>query len=269
MMVTRLPRSALRPFVGSLWASDGRSSARVPRLRERVLPTGEMHVALRLSEPPFRFLDDAFDRVGSALGHSVVGGARITPYFKDVSGPAASVGARLLPGASAVLLGAPAMELAGGHVPLEALWGVAAEELRERLMEVRSIGRRLDLFEDALAQRLPPVRGLHPAVAHALERFRTGAPVGDVVGETGYSHRHFIHLFRSSVGLAPKVFCRVRRFQRALVRLSAGDLITEVAFEAGYSDQAHLTREFHELAGLTPGEYRRSDSRRPGHVAIG
>lgn len=93
------------------------------------------------------------------------------------------------------------------------------------------------------------------------------APVGDVVAETGYSHRHFIDLFRSSVGLAPKLFCRVRRFRRAVARLSAGPgSDTEVALEAGYSDQAHLIRDFREFAGITPGECRRRGTRRPGHV---
>lgn len=269
MIATRLPRTALRPFVRRLWVADGGRSSGATAPRERVLPTGEMHVALRLSDVAFRFLEDVSDQVGDTLGCSVVGGARTAPYFKDISHALPSVGAQLLPGASGPLFGVPAVEITGSHVPLDTLWGGAAGELRERLLEGQSASHRMDLLEDALAERLPPIRGIHPAVSHALGRFGSGISIGDVVQETGYSHRRFIDLFRSSVGLPPKLFCRIRRFQRAVVRLSSGSgSVAEVAFEAGYSDQAHLTRDFQEFAGITPGEYRRRGSHRPGHVPV-
>lgn len=176
-VTTRLPCPELRPFVRRLWVSDGGASPGTLTDRERVLPSGEMHVALRLSAVPFRFLRDESDALGHTLGFAVVGGARIQPYFKDVSTPASSVGAQLLPGVAGLLFGVPAVELAGAHVPLGALWGGAADELHERLMEVRSPRARLDLLEASLTVRISGVRGIHPAVGHALERFRAGAPV--------------------------------------------------------------------------------------------
>jgi AraC-like DNA-binding protein len=196
-----------------------------------------------------------------------VGGPRTTPYFKDVSAPATSVGAHLRPGASELLFGVPAVELAGSHHPLDTVWGRAASELHERLMHAVSADHRLDVLEQALAALLPRTRGLHPAVAHALERFEAGSGVGEVVRQTGYSHRRFIDLFRHSVGFGPKLFCRVRRFHRAFNRLSDGPVpASGVAFETGYSDQAHFIRDFRDFAGITPGEYRRVEPARPGHV---
>lgn len=226
-------------------------------------------IIARLSDEPFRFYEAATGPIARSLGHAVAGGARITPYFKDLSTPAVSIGAQLLPGACELLLGVPAHEVAGMHAPLGALWGRAAGEWRERLIEAAPARRRLDVLEEALAARLPRARGLHPAVAHALERFGTGARVGDVVRETGYSHRRFIDVFRQSVGLGPKPFCRVRRFQGAFARLADPCAsAVQVALEAGYSDQAHLVRDFRELGGITPGAYRRSTPARPGHVPI-
>ena len=91
-----------------------------------------------------------------------------------------------------------------------------------------------------------------------------------VVDESGYSHRQFIALFRRAVGLAPKVYCRVLRLQRALVRLAARPdaSLVELAMDAGYSDQPHLNRDFRELAGMAPGQYRDRSPSFSHHVPI-
>jgi transcriptional regulator GlxA family with amidase domain len=141
--------------------------------------------------------------------------------------------------------------------------------MRERLLDACSLARQLDLFEGMLASRLPRVHALHPAVALALERLGAGAPVAQVVRETGRSHRSFIGLFRQAMGLSPKLYCRVQRFQRVIRRMMAEPAApwSDVALDAGYSDQPHLVREFRELAGLTPGEYR-ARAPRGHHVAV-
>ena len=199
-MLIRAPRAALRPFVKTLWASDGEVARSAPGAeRERVLPTGNAHLVFRLSDLPLRLFDRIDDPDGRTLGHSVVGGPRAAFYLRDVSRPVRSVGAELLPGAALALLGVPADELAGRHTPLEELWGEAAREARDRLLEADTAALALELFESLLAARLPRVRGLHPAVAHALERFAMNAPVRDVVRESGMSHRGFIALFRRAV----------------------------------------------------------------------
>ena len=261
----RAPPPVLRPFVHALWAIDGTGPPSAAA-RERVLPTGAMHLALRVSDAPFRFFDDA--GAAGLESHAVVGGARAVPYLKEIATPAVSVGAHLRPGASALLFGAPAVELAGRHTPLAALWGRVEAETRERLMEAGSPAARLDVLEETLAARLPRARALHPAVALALTRFDGAVPVGDVVRETGYSHRRFIDLFRHAVGLPPKLYCRLLRFQHAFVRLADDPppAAARVAFELGYSDQAHLIRDFRELAGITPGAYQGLAGLRPGHA---
>lgn len=258
--ITRAPRPALRPFVRTVWVSDEDEQGAAPDRagRERMLGSGATHLVFRLSDPPIRLYRDVTDQTGTGMGHAVVGGARATFYFRDTFRPVRTVGAVLLPGAASLLFGAPADELAGRHTPLGDLWGGAESAARDRLLEAGDPARQLALFEEMLAARLPAVHGLHPAVAHALGRFSTGEDIGTVVDETGYSHRRFIALFRQAVGLPPKLYCRVVRFQGAL-RLLAGRPplpLAEVALAAGYSDQPHLNREFGELAGLAPSAYR-------------
>lgn len=263
-MLRRRPRHpALLPFVKALWANDGAGVPR-PGATERVLPTGDTHLAIRL-DAPLRLPN-------RTVGHAVIGGARSDSYVRDTSRPSASVGAQLHPGASLALCGAPAGELAEGHHRLEDLWDpVDARRARERLAGAASLEERLAVFEGILVERISDRFCVAPLATFATRRFAAGADVGSVVEESGYSHRRFVELFRSEVGLAPKVYCRVLRFQRAVEQLSGTGRrpLGAIAFAAGYSDQPHLTREFRAFAGLSPGEYRRAAPALSHHVPVG
>ena len=267
----RLPRVALRPFVETVWALDetAGTDAHSPR-REHVVPTGGMHLVFRLSDDPLRLFDDEQDREGRTVSTMVVGGARARFYIRNIAKPLCSVGAVLRPGAAEVLFGVHADELSDAHTALADLWGQTAVSLRDELTELSSPEERLDAFERMLAGRLPVVRGLHPAVARALQQFGAANTVRDVVRESGYSHRRFITLFSRAVGLTPKTYCRVLRFQHVLRRARTerfGSLI-DLAIASGYSDQPHFNREFRELTGVTPSEYRLAVPRAAHHVVV-
>lgn len=257
----REPVPALRPFVSQLWSSTPKErSAMVAGVREHVLPTGAMHLVFRLDDAPLRLYAGPADRAGWPVGTALVGGARATYYVRDISAPSASVGAMLCPGASRALFGAHAGELAGTHTRLDDLWGPAAAELRQRLAAATGHATRLALLEDELLRRLAGAAPAHAVVVDALARFRDGDPVGAVVERSGYSHRHFIELFRRAAGLAPKTYCRVLRFQAALRAGYAG--------AGNYSDQAHFSREFRAIAGLSPGGYTALAPASPNHVRL-
>ncbi|MCI0682683.1 MAG: AraC family transcriptional regulator [Gemmataceae bacterium] len=271
MLFQRDPRPALRPFVKTLWAADLSSLWNAaPAARERLLPSGDMHLAFRLSDQPVRIFESVDDVHGHTVGHAVIGGARAGFYVKETREPACSVGAVLRPGAAEALLGDSADAFSGRHVALDDVWGRSAVAASERLFEARGLERRLDVLESILAARLPPVRGLHPAVAQALGQLLTTPDVRAAVKQSGYSHRRFIVLFRRAVGLTPKLYCRLLRFRRTIDRVKAGRVESwaGLALAAGYSDQAHFHREFREFAGVTPEEYRKIAPRWPMHVPV-
>jgi AraC-like DNA-binding protein len=269
-MRVRAPSPLLRPFVKVLWVSERDDTALPPGARERVLPTGCMHLVFRLSDHPVRIYDSVDDGTGRDLSHAVVGGARATYYVRDTSPASRSIGAQFYAGAAELLLGVPADELADRHTPLEDLWGRSAQRARERLLEAGSPERQLAVFESLLASRLPRLRAMHPAVAEALQRFVHTQNVSDVARASGYSHRRFITLFNRSVGLTPKVYCRVVRFQHALERLASEPAASfaDIALDAGYSDQAHFTRDFREFAGVAPGQYRAIAPAQTNHIPL-
>lgn len=271
MHLTRRPGPSLRPFVERLWASDcSGAPARPTTRRELVLPTGGTHLAIRVAGEAFRVYAGRHDPQGQAMGHAVVGGPRASAYCREAGSTARSVGAQLRVGATTGLFGVPAHELAGRHTALDDLW-TDVPEVRDRLADAGTLDALLDCFEALLAAHVGAVDTLPPAVSYALGRLAAGAPVGRVVQEIGRSHRCFIEQFRSTVGLAPKMHGRLARFGRAVHLLHAGRdrAFAEVAATAGYADQPHFVREFVEMTGLTPGEYRRLAPARAHHVPIG
>lgn len=263
-MVGIRPGDTLQPFVQALWVAD---AVAAPAAREHSLPAGAMHLAIRL-DAPLRLHSDAGDAVGRAIGLAVIAGARAGYCIKDTSVPSRSVGAVLRPGAARALFGCSALELADRHVPLEQVWGADAGRLLEWLQAQADPQRRLEGFAAALRARLRPTGGLHPPVAAALQALARGATVAEAAATSGHSHRHFIARFSEAVGLAPKRYARVRRFQHALHRLAGGESLAAIAQAVGYSDQAHFQREFHALAGVTPRAFRAVRPVRPQHLPV-
>lgn len=253
MHLVRAPLPALAPWVSQLFV---RSSDEAPSgLQERTLPTGGMHCVFRLAEAPIRLAEA--DGQPATLGHTLVCGARSRFYLRDLPGRFVTVGALLEPGASLALFGAPADALAERHTPLDALWGGAAGAARDRLGETPVGEPQLQALETLFLERLR-ARVLSPLVRFALARLAETDDVSSVVEESGYSHRVFIARFRAEVGLTPKRYCRVRRFQRAVkaLELRREATVGDIAAATGYADQAHLDRDFREMAGLSPSAHR-------------
>jgi len=272
MRLTRAAAPRLRPFIRSFWVSDRTSSpAPLTSRRENVLPTGDMHLVFRLSDDPVRLFTPDTANPKLVAGHAVVGGPRAAYYTKDITKPALAVGVQLKAGAAEALFCASADEFAGRHVGLTDLWGRSATLARDRILEARNPEGQLDVLETILSERLPEIRAMHPAVAGALEYFGTSFSICEAVRRSGYSHRGFVALFRRTVGLAPKAYTRVLRFQRVLSQCAKGDVRgaaswVDLAMRAGYSDQSHFIREFREFAGVTPEYYRRVAPEASHHV---
>lgn len=156
------------------------------------------------------------------------------------------------------LLGVPAAELANRLVALEDVVGGFAGELADRLAAAPGAVERHAIAQRLLASRLRADRAPPGEVAYVLERLRDtqgAARVEALAAEVGWSRRHLSARFRDTVGLAPKAVGRLFRVEHAAQRVRAGDRLADIAYGAGYADQAHFTREFRELVGCAPSEF--------------
>jgi AraC-like DNA-binding protein len=148
-------------------------------------------------------------------------------------------------------------ELHNQHLGVEVVWRRAAADLRDRLLEAPTIAAKFQALESCLLQQLLKPLERHRAVAFALRHLHVGPQeqsIGRLTDRIGLSSKRFIQVFRDEVGLTPKLFCRVRRFQRVLHLGGMNRLIdwAEVALSCGYFDQAHFIHDFRAFSSLNP-----------------
>jgi AraC-like DNA-binding protein len=155
-------------------------------------------------------------------------------------------GVRFRLGVAGTALGLPAGELADATVPVAALWGEAVDE--------RVAAGGMPALLELVRERLLGVPIDPLARAAALEMATPGARVDALGAALGVSERQLRRRFADAVGYGPKTLARVLRFQRFLTLSRNGDDLARLALDAGYADQAHLTRETRRLAGRTPLE---------------
>lgn len=232
--------------------------------RERIVPSGTVELVINLAEDEFRIYRAAAPP--RRMRGAIVSGCYRSAFDIDTREHASLVGVHFKPGGAGAL-GIHAGEIADTHVSLEELWGTAALELREQMLEA-SADQRCALVERALLAR----RGRHEersVVAAARTALERGDDVGVVARMVQLSRRRLIQLFHADVGMTPKRYARVRRFQRALA-LAASRSWSEIAFACDYYDQAHLCREWAELTGLTPSAvaFAKQIRVKENHVAL-
>ena len=170
------------------------------------------------------------------------------------------VGIRFRPSAGGPALGVPLSELRDQRVDLEDLRRRDARRLPGSLDPGTAAIRALDLAAALVADVDPDPAATRAAVLLADPRARAE----DVAADVGQSMRQLRRRCHTVVGYGPKTLQRVLRFRRFVARLDAGPPsgqrahdLAALAAQAGYADQAHLTRECRALAGLTPAALAR------------
>jgi AraC-like DNA-binding protein len=206
----------------------------------REIPQHDPHIACLWTRDPEpqpqrnRILPDACVDIVWAGSRLVVAGPATGPVFTSIPANTAAFGVRFRVGAAGAALGLPAAEVLDANVPLEDVWP-DGRELTERVGDRPS--------PEALAQF---VRARIGAAPDALVRAAaTGA-------DPNLGARQLRRRFADAVGYGPKTLQRILRFQRFLALAQTQADLARLALEAGYADQAHLTRECSRLAGLPP-----------------
>jgi AraC-like DNA-binding protein len=251
----RRPGPPLSGFVDFLWTYDGYLP---PYTQERLLPTGTMELVFTMG-------------AGGGVA-SGVAGPRSEFLLLETSQPFSVIAVHFRPGGGFPFFGVPSGELHNCNLSLDLVWGDKAAMVRDRLWEAESPEQRFRILEQALLARTRGSLDRHLAVRHALRMFEASngtCQVSDVVERIGLSSRRFVELFQSEVGLSPKAFCRIRRFNEVLRRIERLTDVdwADVALACGYFDQAHFNHDFRAFAGLSPSSYLRHRLSRT-HVAV-
>ncbi|XXF75453.1 helix-turn-helix domain-containing protein [Myxococcaceae bacterium GXIMD 01537] len=162
------------------------------------------------------------------------------------------------PGASPRLVDASPAELVDGAVELRHVAGLSVDALGEALLAAGSPRERAGLLLRTLQAAPWPEQDTFDRALRHLVTQEPMPRVARLAEALHLSPRTLERAFRERVGLSPRTFQRIRRLESAVAALRADGAVSlsELAFASGYSDHAHLTREFRALTGRTPSELR-------------
>jgi len=263
------PSPALAPFVDAIWGVRGSAHYHV----ESVVPNGALELMVNFGPPQAvvsygdRAAADRFDRAWLA-GMQDQRLVHAAPAGSD------HIAVRFRPGGGHAFFDLPMDEVTGQVVQLDALIGQAAvAELRDRLGETLGDEARCRVFERWLLRQRVGVHPYFATVRRAVDLLRGhvhGLRVADVCERLGLSNRHLIKQFRQTVGLAPKTFARIERFQAVIAACRGRTTVSwsQVAAQCGYADQSHLIRDFRRLAGVSPAEFLAHRTPDESHVVV-
>jgi methylphosphotriester-DNA--protein-cysteine methyltransferase len=272
LYLTHAPRPPLSKFVELFWFYEGYSQTHA---KERIMPDGSMQIVINLLEDELKTYHpespERFEKFSGAL----FAGPRSGFGVIDTASQASLIGIHFKPGGALPLLNMPLGELRNQSLSLECLWGPRGKDVRDRVLEAPTPEAKMRTFERCLQEQALRPFDRHPAVSRALRLIETSLPVssvGALASEIGISRRRFIQVFSDETGLTPKLFCRIRRFQRVLRDVQNCEETnidwTDVALGHGYFDQAHFNHDFRTFSGITPGAYLKHRTQHLNHVPL-
>jgi AraC-like DNA-binding protein len=251
---------------------------------ERVLPSGSMQMIVNLAHETIADLrplaramqrGDALPAAGEPLAASVLVGMQTRYVLIDTAELDEVMGVVFEPGALLQFTAESADAFRDCETSLADLFGAAAGGLRDRLLEESAIEGKFDCLERFLCARLRTqaetsqeavMRFAVETIQHAPSTVR----IASLTREVGYSARRFTEVFSRQVGLTPKMYARVCRFQRVVQQLHRGVEIpwAELAIDCGYYDQSHFANDFHAFSGVSPTTYSAADRTWSNHVPV-
>ena len=271
-MIHRLhfPKFPLSQFVENIWYVQGQF---VDYAREKILPDGAIELIIDLDSWPKKIFDDELTTERyRTVQKAWISGER-TRYIVIGTDSTHLIGIRFKPGGAHPFFQFPISELSEHVTELDLIWGRLVHEIRDQLLEIQSPEAkllRLELFLlEQVKRSLVPNKAIMFAV-HQLQFSPQFLAIRDLAEQIGITQKHLITQFEKVVGLRPKSFARVAKFNRVLKTIEETKQVewTSIAYECGYYDQAHFIKEFHTFSGLNPSTYLTKKGDYMGYIPL-
>lgn len=240
---------------------------------ERLLPDGSSNLIIELDNiPKYTFDNNSLEVKEKYLG------AWISGMQKEFISIGAEVGSSMLiirfqPTGPYSVFGIPMYELNDKVLDADIILGSEIQTLRDQLLEAPTGTQKFNIVEQWLASFLkeqPPSMKMIRYATEEISRNPTLERIKTLSDSFGYSQKQFIQLFKTQVGLTPKYFQRVIRFNKVLEELEAKKQVnwTRLSQDCGFYDQAHFIREFRQFSGFNPQEFLRTEREYKNYVIV-
>lgn len=246
-----LPTPALRPYI-SRYA--GFQISGLPRGVHFGLPSNDVNLIISLDRS-IDLVQMPGSRQQPAAFTALVSGLQDAPALVRQLDDAFGLHVFIKPLGVRAILAVRSPEISSLVINLSDIWGSRGENLVEVLRAAHTWKQRFSILDRTFVSRLNPIKP-QAEISWAWSRLAGThgvIPIQTLADEIGYSRRYFSESFRTATGISPKAAARVFRFQRACrLIVDRRSSLAFVAAACGYFDQAHLTREWHALAGCSP-----------------
>lgn len=249
------PSSFLAPYIKMYWTFENVLNPG-EKCIQRIIPNGLPEIIFYLEDIP-----EILTEKRHLKSHSMISGQKNDYYDLVISGKTKLFSIIFEPFGLPVFFDMPVSEIFNRSVPLRFIVGPRLDELEDLLYKTKHPEEQQMIVEKFLFQQLIKKQNYQLGrISESIKRMNLsggGNPVPQLASHVCLSRKQYERTFNDLVGISPKQFLRVIRFQRALFgrQNHPGLKLTEFACDAGYFDQSHMISEFKQFSGLTPKQF--------------
>jgi len=254
------PSHPLAQYVECFWTLESQEKASTGS-PERILPDGCVELIFNLADHFKRY---HFDGAVEIQPRTIIAGQMRHYALIEPTGRVKLFGVRFHPGGAHRLLHFSLSELTNKIIGFDEVWSRLGKELTEKIETADSVRERINTIEKAFITRLDQRsedNKLIDAVVKMIVARDGLVSIDRLQNNLGISYRHLERKFKAVVGISPKFFCRISRFQKVFRAVERHQNLgwSFIASECGYYDQAHFIRDFKEFSGQNPSAFFNDD----------
>ncbi len=240
---------------------------------DRFLPDGNVNIVIDLTDYPKYIYDNETLKEIQSCRHVWFSGMRNHPITIPSGRDSEMFVINFHKGRSYPFVQMPLYDLTDSVVDGELVLTHGIIDLREIILETALIPGKFRAAETFLSKKFAKKLIVNPFIEFAVNKIiqsPNAISISHIAGKVGYSQKHLIKLFKDNVGLTPKGFLKIIRFQKAIqeIEVTKKPDWTGVAFESGYFDQAHFINDFKQFSGFTPSQYLQKQSEYLNYVPV-
>ena len=257
----------LNQWVQFVWISKGENDT----TKSKILPNGAIELILNFGDKQ-KTLKEGTLKTDRYFTKYWVAGLQSKPIIIQSLSDTNLIGIRFLPGGAYPFFKSPVSELSDKVV--EANWmKKELNELRKTIGNLSDLDKITTLVTDYLLKKFDDTVLSNEAVMYvAREIFlsENEVSIDKLVKKAGYSHKHFLSLFKKQVGTSPKNLQRIARLQRIIQMVKAKPEIkwTDILYQFSFYDPAHFNHDFRDMTGMTPEQYMSNRTFDENHCVI-
>ncbi len=241
---------------------------------DRFLPDGNTEIIIDLTETPKYIYDNETLAEKQACKNAWASGVRSEYITIPTGKDSAMLVIYFKKGMAYPFFPFPMNEMSDRVVDTDLIWGQEFGHLRELLLAEKCIDKRFRIAERFLIEQYRAQMEISPCVEFAINSIveqPNQLVLGTLYEQIGYSQKHFTEMFKSHVGVTPKAYLKIMRFQKAINEIETSENLNwvSIAHDAGFYDQAHFINDFKRFSGFTPQDYLKRKNGNLNYVPVG